>query len=286
MGINIILDELIMLNIGIVGIGVVGGAMMKSFINKGYVVGENLFLYDKYNEKYVGPCPEGVFENLKKIDIIFVAVPTEFNYVSCKYDMLPVEEVMRKLRDYGGLIVMKCTVEPGAIIRLCNIHNLHIVHNPEFCSARTAVEDFENQKHIIIGLADNHEYGGRVNVLIKFYKLYYGGVITVCRSAESELVKLTMNSFGAVKVQFFTELYLLCGKLGVDYGVLRDIIIKNDYIHPMHTTIPGPDGSISYGGACFPKDSNALLNCFIKNDVTCDVLKATINERNIMRSKI
>ena len=42
------------------------------------------------------------------------------------------------------------------------------------------------------------------------------------------------------------------------------LIIK--IINNMHTNIPGPDGQISYGGLCFPKDTNALLKYMIKNE--------------------
>ena len=51
----------------------------------------------------------------------------------------------------------------------------------------------------------------------------------------------------------------------------------------MHTNIPGPDNSISYGGYCFPKDTSALLSFMQENDSSHAVLKATIEERNEMR---
>ena len=36
------------------------------------------------------------------------------------------------------------------------------------------------------------------------------------------------------------------------------MMLKNEWINPMHTNVPGSDGSLGYGGACFPKDTNAL----------------------------
>ena len=51
----------------------------------------------------------------------------------------------------------------------------------------------------------------------------------------------------------------------------------------MHTTIPGPDGQVSYGGLCFPKDTNALLKYMEKVDVSHKVLEGCIRERNEMR---
>ena len=51
----------------------------------------------------------------------------------------------------------------------------------------------------------------------------------------------------------------------------------------MHTDVPGVDGMLSYGGYCFPKDTNALLNHMKRENVTCKVLEGTVLERNEMR---
>ena len=60
-------------------------------------------------------------------------------------------------------------------------------------------------------------------------------------------------------------------------------MLKNNWINPMHTNVPGPDGSLSYGGACFPKDTNALLQ-YMKNMETPHlVLENIVKERNEMR---
>jgi UDP-glucose 6-dehydrogenase len=59
--------------------------------------------------------------------------------------------------------------------------------------------------------------------------------------------------------------------------------MKNGWINKMHTQVPGTDNKLSYGGFCFPKDTNALYNHMLKNDTHCAVLKATIDEHNKMR---
>jgi UDP-glucose 6-dehydrogenase len=48
--------------------------------------------------------------------------------------------------------------------------------------------------------------------------------------------------------------------------------------------VPGPDGELSYGGMCFPKDTLALLYFLKNNNVQHSVVEATINERNTMRN--
>ena len=57
----------------------------------------------------------------------------------------------------------------------------------------------------------------------------------------------------------FNEYFLLCQKNGSDFEKIKSLMLKNKWINPMHTNIPGPDGSLGYGGACFPKDVDAIL---------------------------
>ena len=97
-------------------------------------------------------------------------------------------------------------------------------------------------------------------------------------------MKSFVNCFYAIKVQFFTELYLLCQKNGCDYDKVKDMMLKNNWINPMHTTIPGPDGKISYGGLCFPKDTNALNKYMQREKTPNQLLEAVIKERDEMRN--
>ena len=59
-------------------------------------------------------------------------------------------------------------------------------------------------------------------------------------------------------------------------------MIKNNWINPMHTNVPGTDGKMSYGGYCFPKDTN-VLECMKWNNSRHKILEASIHERNEMR---
>ena len=108
--------------------------------------------------------------------------------------------------------------------------------------------------------------------------------ISVCDSFESETMKIFCNSFYAVKVQFFNELYLLCNNFGANYETVTSLIINNGWVNPMHTKVPGPDGQLSYGGACFPKDTKALEKFMADNGLDHAILSATIKEREIYRN--
>lgn len=267
--------------IGIVGIGFVGSAIMESLIQKGYILNEDLFVYDKYKEQY-----KTNFDDLLQTTLLFLALPTLYNFDENKYDTTGLTETIVQLyeKNYNGLILIKSTIEPTTTQLLYNKYKMHIVHNPEFLTARTALHDFNNQKHIIIGIIHEHNYKHLYSVLFFFYKKYFPhATISTCSTTESELVKISLNSYYAVKVQYFTEIYLLCDKLNIDYENVKNLMLKNGWINPMHTTIPGPDGQVSYGGMCFPKDTNALCNFMDKIGVNNGVLRATIDERNDMR---
>jgi hypothetical protein len=88
-----------------------------------------------------------------------------------------------------------------------------------------------------------------------------------------------------MKIQFFTELFLLCKKMNLDYDNVKNMMLKNDWINPMHTLIPGHDGQISYGGACFPKDIQALSNFMNQQEVSNLVLDAVIKDNKKTRNE-
>ena len=96
-------------------------------------------------------------------------------------------------------------------------------------------------------------------------------------------MKIFENSFYATKVQLFTELYLISKKNKADFEKIKEMMFRNECINPMHTKIPGPDGQISYGGLCFPKDTNALYNYLKRSKSPSKVLGSVIAERNEMR---
>lgn len=268
--------------IGICGVGMVGQAMMQSLQMKGWERGVNLFGYDKYKDSF------DPFEALLKTQIVFLALPTLFDESTQSYQLDSLDESIGLLKKhaYQGLIVIKSTVQPQTTALFTRIHELDIVHNPEFLTARTALEDFNHQNHVVLGwdgAPDNIKFCR----LVDLYHLYYTPEhLTICTSAESESMKLFANSFYAVKVQFFTELYLLCQTMGVNYEVIRHMILLNGWVNPMHTVIPGPDGQYSYGGMCLPKDTKALTGLMEQFKVPCDVIRAAVREQELMRNTL
>jgi UDPglucose 6-dehydrogenase len=262
--------------ISIIGLGFVGNAIKNSFEKKNIsVIG-----YDKYkNINTLQDCLES--------DFMYLCLPTQYDENIKKYNKSSINEICKELTEYNykGLIIIKSTIEPQTTLNLSKkFTNLNIIHNPEFLSANTAEFDFHNQQHIVIGTTPTVS-NKMIDNFVSFYKENYPKAsISITTSTESESMKIFCNTFYSVKIQFFTELYLYCQKIDCDYNNVVDLMLKNGWINKMHTSVPGSDGSISYGGYCFPKDTNALLNEMKRNDTPCNVLEATIIERNIMRN--
>jgi nucleotide sugar dehydrogenase len=265
---------------GIIGLGFVGGAISKSFQEKNVkIVG-----YDKYKNGGIGN-----FTDTLKCNMIYLCLPTLFQPEINQYDKSAIHEVLQKLQEnnYKGLIILKSTVEPETTQKLSEQYSsLKLIHNPEFLTARTAYHDFHHQTHIVLGKGSNCN-DEDISIVKKFYEKYYPKAeISVCTSLESESMKIFCNSFYASKIQLFNEYYLLCQSNGSNFDTIRNLMLKNNWINEMHTYIPGPDGNLSYGGACFPKDTNALCQYMKNQNTPYQVIDHVISERNSMRDHL
>ena len=267
------------MKIGVIGIGIVGGAVHKSFINKCYDKDIVIVSYDKFKQI-------GSFDDVIDTDIVFLCLPTLYDHELSSYDKSSIHEISSQLSEtnYKGLVVIKSTVEPTTSQQIADTYNLSVVHNPEFLTAKTAYEDFHEQKHIVIGFT-NQVQNEHNNNLVNFYKTFYPDAeISLCTSTESEAIKIFCNNFYSVKIQFFNELYLLCQKLNINYNLVKDTMLKNGWINPMHTLVPGTDGKLGYGGMCFPKDTNALLSFMKLVESPHAILEAAIKECSSLRN--
>ena len=262
------------MNIGICGYGFVGSALGAFFIEKGY----NVSIYDKYKEI-------NSFDVLLNSTILFICLPTNYEDDIKSYNMTEINKTLEILNNniYGGIIVIKSTVLPDYCHNMNNVYSgLSIVANPEFLSAKTAIEDFRNQKHVVLGYTRYSK--STIIKLEEMYREILGDVvITVVDANEAALIKLGCNSFYATKIQYFTELYMLCNNLGISYEKVKKGMLRNEWINEKHTDVPGSDGKVSFGGMCFPKDIKAL--CSYMEDVNSinGVLAGVIEEREKLR---
>ena len=54
-------------------------------------------------------------------------------------------------------------------------------------------------------------------------------------------------------------------------------------INPMHTKVPGPDGKLGFGGACFPKDTRALNEDMKRHNSTNNLIENVVVSCNKIR---
>ena len=257
------------MKIGIVGQGYVGTAV-KNIFEKYY----DVETYDLDKDK----CSVDYLEDLVELtNIIFVCVPTPMKKDgSC--DTSIVEAVVKDINDMvvsrnvlGRIVAIKSTIPPGTTNRLNKeCKNISVIFNPEFLTEANFIDDFKNQNRIIIG-------GERPSTtkLRQVYSLAFPNVpIIKTGSITAEMVKYFTNTFVATKVSFANEMYQICGRLGIDYDKVVEYSTYDERLGKSHWAVPGPDGHYGFGGSCFPKDINALIQLGLELDMTPEVLMA------------
>lgn len=256
--------------IGIIGLGFVGSAVASSFESS----------MTEIVKVDVDPTrANGTYSDLTDCEGIFVCVPSPMNAdMSCDTSIL--ESVLEKLKDYDGVFISKTTAPPSKYEELNKLYP-NLVHNPEFLTAANAELDYVRQQFAIIG--------GRVRAYVheaeRIIKLSLPDLQTVytCSIGEASLAKYAINTFLATKVIFMNELQQLATASNLDYAKIIQMIKADQRIGSSHLAVPGPDGSFGFGGACFPKDTAALLKYTESLDVQMNVLDAAVKKNVLLR---
>jgi len=273
--------------IGIIGYGFVGravGQMSEVF---------DVNVFDPYIEEHSG---YDVREKAYVSDFVFVCVPTPEGSDG-KLDTSIVDGAAHIWNNYNhrslhgnrnSILVIKSTIEPGTVDSLrSRMGRTNIVHNPEFLTQRTAMEDFRNPLEVIVG-GDPTVARRVLDLFYSYYPINSDIKFFATSAMEAELVKMVRNSFYATKVSFFNEVHELCGSLGLDYEKFRDLFTlggTHPWVARQHTQVPGPDGQLGYGGICLPKDSEGLLYLAESAGVDLSVLGAAIASNSKRREK-
>ena len=88
----------------------------------------------------------------------------------------------------------------------------------------------------------------------------------------AEMIKYMNNCFFATKVSFLNEMYQIADACGVDWDVAVEGFVRDGRVGHSHMSVPGPDGKFGFGGSCFPKDIQAMINFAESLSVSPDVL--------------
>lgn len=234
------------MQIGIVGMGVVGATMARRFERA------ELVTYDKRDG---GPAPVSL---LAACDVILVCVDTpSLPDGSC--DTANVEDVVSWLRT-DNPVVIKSTVPPGATDDLIEKYELDICHSPEYVG-----EGFDAD-HVFAGgrtLDDFTILGGDGAVRARVADVLTTCLgphhrIFHCSAAEAEIIKYMENTYLAAKVTFVNEWREFSDAVGADWSRIREGWLLDPRVERSHTAV-FPD-SRGYGGRCLPKDMSAAIS--------------------------
>ena len=98
------------------------------------------------------------------------------------------------------------------------------------------------------------------------------------------MAKYIINTFLATKVIFMNEMAQLAEASGLRWDTIRHLIALDERrFGNSHTQVPGPDGQYGFGGACFPKDTAALLRYADQLDIPLNVLDAAVKKNTLLR---
>jgi UDPglucose 6-dehydrogenase len=177
-------------------------------------------------------------------------------------------------------VLIKSTVTPNVVDVFEELYPDHsICYSPEFLRALTANQDFLNQKYIVIG-GEDPEY---------FWQELFQTTLTNCKmflkcsEREACMVKYTANSFLALKVSFFNQIFDICEKTGLDYNIVRHIVAQDTRIGSGHTLVPGLDSERGFGGHCFPKDTEAFTHWANKIEAPVTLVESAIKYNKKVR---
>ena len=243
------------MKIGVVGKGFVGSAVQFGFSpNTG--CNAEVRVYDKDPNKSSHTLDEVVNNS----NFIFLSVPTPSN----KDGSVNLDIVREALSDINkviknnSIILLRSTMIPGSTQEFQDsFPELKLVFNPEFLTERSANFDFINQSRFIVG--GQPENTKKVS---EMYKWRFGQSVPVIETnfETAELIKYMNNCFFATKVSFMNEMKLVSDQCGADWDKAVEGFIRDGRIGHSHLNVPGHDGRFGFGGSCFPKDIQAMIN--------------------------
>jgi UDPglucose 6-dehydrogenase len=299
------------MNISIIGTGYVGlvtGACFAKLENNVICVDIDKNKIEKINKGISPIYEEGLDEilsnykdNIKATnnykdamensDITFICVGTP-SKKDLNLDLTHIKEasaeVGRQIKNKNSwhLVVVKSTVLPGTtkniILPVLEKHSgkkagtdFGLAMNPEFLKEGIAVKDFLRPDRIIVGAYDEKSS----KMLKKLYENISSPIIETSLST-AEMIKYASNAFLSTKISFINEIGNMCKKMGINTYEVADGIGLDKRIGRAFL-----DSGIGWGGSCFPKDMDALISWYKKENEAPEIIQSTvkINEQQPLR---
>ncbi|MGJ3240101.1 MAG: nucleotide sugar dehydrogenase [Anaerolineae bacterium] len=217
-----------------------------------------------------------------EVALICVGTPSNSNG-SFKMDYVQrvceqIGEVIKDIDDYK-VIAIRSTLLPGAIndVLIPALEkysgkkqgvDFGIVVNPEFLREGTAIKDFNEPPHTIIGAFDERSS----NLVAKIYEsidapLYH------TQPDTASMVKYASNAYHALKITFANEIARLSDPFDIDAAEVMDIFCRDTKLNVSARYLkPG----FAFGGSCLPKDLRAMVHIARYNDIEIPMLNALL----------
>jgi len=223
---------------------------------------------------------------VKHGEVQFIAVgtpPDEDGSADLKY-VLAVAETIGLHMDAALTIIDKSTVPVGTADKVSariaamlaqrdrSDLSFEVVSNPEFLKEGCAVADCTRPDRIVIGTASPQAEAVMRELYAPFNRNHDRIIVMDVRSAE--LTKYAANCLLATKISFMNEMANLAERLGADIEMVRQGIGSDPRIGYQFLY-----AGVGYGGSCFPKDVQALIQTADGIDFDATLLKA-VERRN------
>lgn len=234
------------MNIGIVGLGVVGEAVKHGLERIGHTV-------RGYDIKH----PNTNLGQLMETQVLFLSLPTPCDPETGVCDTSIVEKVVGEIEaaGYQGLVVVKSTVTPGTTDMLKARHpKLRFAFCPEFLRERAAYTDFvENHDVCVIGAYTDEDYE-----LIKEAHGNLPKAFARLAPIEAEFSKYFSNVYNAMRIIFANSFFDVATKAGADYSKIKRAMVLRNNIEDAY--LDCNENFRGFGGVCLPKDTQAFAS--------------------------
>lgn len=218
---------------------------------------------------------------VEKSDLIFLALPTppgEDGSADLSYVLGVASDIGHILNDikHYKVVINKSTVPVGtaekvaAKIREQYAGEFDVVSNPEFLREGVAVEDFMKPDRVVVGCSSERAKKLMQQLYAPFVR--QGNPIYFMDERSAEITKYAANSYLAMRITFMNELANLCEKVGADVETVR-VGMGSDNRIGKRFLFPG----IGYGGSCFPKDVQALVQTSNQYGYDYSILNAVMD---------
>ena len=154
--------------------------------------------------------------------------------------------------------------------------DIRYVHMPLMIAQGNTADDFVNPPFVAFGSYSR----ASGEAALQFYEEFIRSSsiwrkqlppMFVTTPETAELAKLTANAFLSTKMSFANMTDLLCKKVGVDSAELLEIV-GSDWRIGKKMLRPG----FAWGGNCFPRDTQSLVDTYAENEQDSGILKAAL----------